>query len=498
MPQITTNLPKPIIFSTEQIRIFKKGAISGLVSMSLRRVFAQIIQTSTNIILARILFPRDFGIFAIVLLFVSLFTLLADLGLSAAIVQSPKPPTKHQLRAIFTTQLLLAVVATLLMWLMSPLLFHFYKGELGDKGVFYLQLSSFAIILHNLKLIPNSLLERSLRFKKLAIAEIIELAIGPIVTVALVLAHFGVVSFIIGLLMARLVSTLTYHWLSPWPVGLAFSKTALKSFLPFGLPFQINQTIGTLSGSIGPVVVGTLAGASALGLLNWAGGVGTIPQTIGEIIGRIMFPLNSRVQHDLKLFQKSLERSIQFASMVALPMVAMLIALAQPITYIIFTDKWAPAIPALYLFAIQSYLMVLNSILTSALFALGYSKTVRNINFFMVASQWLLTIPLVMAYGITGYAIASLIISTAFLISLRELKKIIDIKILKYNLMYLIYSSISGAFIFIYTWRYPVKSLLELIIAATLGFSVYLLFMMTFERKLIMSYITNLAELHKK
>ncbi|MBI3486056.1 oligosaccharide flippase family protein, partial [Candidatus Daviesbacteria bacterium] len=463
----------PLVSSIQEAKFFKKKVLTGVIALGARHLITQLIQTSANIILARILFPKDFGVFAIILFLINMFTLLPDLGLNASIIQRNKQPSLSELRAIFTIQICLGLLSVLLMILVAPLFLQLYKNQLRPQDYSLLLLSALAPLFYNLRIIPHSLLERSISYKRLVAGEVFETAIQQLITVSLALTGLGVSSFVIGLVISRFFSAILFFILKPWRIGFDFSFHLPKSYLTFGLPYQINGIVGLINGSLAPIVVGGLAGTTALGLVNWAGGIGALPLAIGQVVGRVVFPVGARVQDDKKMLKSTLERAIQLISITAFPVIAVMIALAQPITYIIFTNKWIDGIPSLYIFTLQSLFLILASVLTNGLLALGKASTVRNFTLFVVILHWFLAIPLVKILGFNGFSLAGLLSSIVLIYFFKELKKQISINLLQFITPYLIYSVSTGIVLYIFTSVYLIHSLLELLLSAIFGFLFY-------------------------
>lgn len=473
----------------------KKKVVSGIVAMSFRRVIFQVIQTTAGIILARLLFPEVFGLFAIISFILGVFQLFSDFGLFAALIQRREKPKKRELESVFTAQIILALLAMSAMWFAAPLVVKYYFQQLGEGGIYFLRLSSTAILLYNLRLIPSALLEREANFKKIVIVEVIEIFVLEVTTILLVLKGFGLGSFIWAILISRFFAFLIYYSFKPWKVRLRLEVKPLAGLLKFGISFQLNTIISTLNSGLGPLVIGKMFSASSLGLVNWAGGIGALPKAFGEIFTRVIFTVSSRIQGNKILLSKTIERSIQLTSILSMPMVAILMALAGPVTFIVFTDKWAGGITSLYVFTFQSIFWIFGSLFISFLLSQGHSKKVRNITLFWSIIQWLLTIPLVKIIGFNGYAIASLLTSLLFVIPLRELKKEVDFSSLKHTLPYFILASVSGVIVYSYSELFLIGSIFGLVFASGLGFFSYSLLVFIFKGKEIKEDVVSIYKL---
>lgn len=488
-------LPQIAVEAVTEVGFLKKRAVSGVFFLGFRRIIIQIILTGGNIILARLLFPQVFGTFAIAFGIVSLLSIFSSLGLGPALLQKKGEPKKEELQAAFTIGLLLSSLVTGLIIILAPFFFRFYREQLTDSGIFYLRLLSLAIIAPILRGVSSLLLERRLDYPKIVIGETLEILIMQTVTIVLAVAGFGVSSFIWGTLISRFLTSIVFFILAPWPIGLRFSLEPIRKILPFGVNFQINTIVGALNGAVVPFFVGKVSGSSAVGLLNWAGGVATFPQAISEILGRLIFPVCARVQDNQRLLRLIIEKSIQLSCLTAFPLVIILVALARPVTYLIYTDKWLPGIPALYFFSLQSIFVILGGVLMQALLALGEAKTIRNISIFWAALQWILTVPLVFKFGFTGLAIAGMLVSSTFFVPLSFLRKKVQFEIGRHVWPYLVYSLIGGGVTFWFNLRFPAQGILDLILVASFGGIVYLFLIFAFKRKEIIKDVIRVKRI---
>ena len=90
--------------------------------------------------------------------------------------------------------------------------------------------------------------------------------------------------------------------LSPWRPSLVFDRRLLRPIIAFGIPYQLKNVIGFINGAITPIYAGRTLGTTALGYITWAQTTGFLPVKIVEIIGRVTFPLFSRLVIDHATF----------------------------------------------------------------------------------------------------------------------------------------------------------------------------------------------------
>ncbi len=474
--------------------LLKKKAVKGVLFLGLRRVFMQLIQTGSGIILARLLFPEIFGAFAIAFIFVNLFSIFAVIPFGMAIVQRKKEPSKEEIQASFTFNLLLGLVMTFLVMILAPIFYGFYPEQLGDKGVFYLRILSVSLLALGLKSISLIKLQRELDYRKIVIGETLEIFVTQAVCVFLAIRGWGILSLIFGTVVGRYFGSLIFFILSPWPIGFNFSLKSIKEILPFGFNFQISNVIGVINGAITPILVGKVIGSSAVGLISWAGGLAAFPRAASEILSQMVFPVCSRSQEDKRLLGQIIEKSIQLSCLCSFPLTAILLALAKPVTYLIYTDKWLIGLPVLYIFLIQSVFIVLTDVFMQSLLALGESKKYRNISFFWSVLQWALAVPLVLKLGFVGLPIAGLIVSSTFFIPLAFLRQKVKFALTSHVIPYIVFSAVAGGVAFLANNYHPSKGLFDLIWTSTLGLIAYSALLYFFKREEIIDDILKVKK----
>src|SRR6185436_5525354 len=104
---------------------------------------------------------------------------------------------------------------------------------------------------------------------------------------------------------AGVVLAYAFH---PFRPELALDRDLLRPILKFGVPFQLNRAVGFVNAAVTPIYAGSKLGSRPLGLLTWAQNTAYFPLKLVEIVGRIAFPLYSRLQHDKALLGESFGR----------------------------------------------------------------------------------------------------------------------------------------------------------------------------------------------
>ncbi len=119
-----------------------------------------------GVLLARILSPAEFGLYAIITFVMNFLKAFSDAGLGASLIRHPTEPTVEEYRAVFTVQQVLVALIVLLFWLTAPIVAHAY--HLPNRDAWLFRLVALSLLATPFQVIPSIRLERRLSFDKLA------------------------------------------------------------------------------------------------------------------------------------------------------------------------------------------------------------------------------------------------------------------------------------------------------------------------------------------
>lgn len=319
------------------------------------QVFGRVLRIAVSIILARILIPDDFGIYAISLGLLELARLTGNLGIGTAIVQSNEDP-QHFANAAF--------------WLnMSASLFMFFSsfifGIIGASFYGTPELK-FAVPVLGLTFlsagyihINQSLLVRNLQFKTITQASVMRVIFEGSSSVVLAVFGFGFWAFILGFVIGDVVNSLVIFWLSKWRPTWKPNFKYPKIYLKFGLNIFLFSASTYLLEQLPNLIVGKVASIYVLGLFTFAfrqsKWVADVPKMAGK---NFLLSALSRVQNIKSEFEKYYSLWIRFLLVWGMPIFAIQIALAPLYVAPVFGAKWIPAIQAMQIMILFMFLDV--------------------------------------------------------------------------------------------------------------------------------------------
>lgn len=476
----------------------KKKSLSSIGSLVYRQFATKTIYLAANIILARTLEPKIFGVFAIVSFVVQFFSVFGDVGIGAALIQKKEDLSREELSSIFWLQQALVWLVALLAIASAPLVVTFYP-TLPPVGVWLIRAMAFGFVLSSLKTVPVILMERNIDFNRIALIDVAESVSFHLAAIGFALAGYEVWSFVWAALIRSFFSALIVYSISRWRPGLIFNFDSIRGLLRFGLPYQGNNILAFIKDAVTPVFVGTYAGAAAVGYINWARNFAFAPLMISEVFGKVAFPSFSRIQGDRELLARTVERSVRMMTILLFPISALMLALGPQLIQVFFTAKWLPALKAYNFYCTSPLVIGFMLPMYSALLALGKSMMVLRMTVLLLFLEWGFGIFFVMTTDFNGIAYSQPIISAIFffIYYFALASERVHLKVFSNIICQAVAASASGLLVWSVAGHFQ-PSLLVLVFSSVLGVGLYITVLAFMKRELLQELLSYLSQIIKK
>jgi len=384
-------------------------ATRGAIALLIRQIVVYAANIGGGILLARLLTPAQFGFYGVVIFALVFLNVFGGTGFAANLIRLPEVPTLEEKRAVFTAQECIVGSLFVIVWLIAPYLSAAY--HIQSSGALFFRLIGLSLFLTSLMVIPQVQLERELAFDQLAVIEVSQAVVFNGSAVLMAWYGMGILSFSIALaLRAGCGAALTAR-ISPWKIGFRWDYQIIKKHVHFGIALQSSNIISTAKDSITPVFVGMYLGVAYVGYVTWANTLATYSVVALMPLQRLYLPFFARLQHDRGQLARYVSHTLWFTNAIAAPLTVVTIALAHPITTLIFGTKWLYALPLFYYLIAGSVFVACSSPMLGVLNALGKASTTFLVSTMWMASTWLFGVPLTLAWGLHGFGIAMVCVS---------------------------------------------------------------------------------------
>lgn len=355
----------------------------------------------STLILARLLMPADFGVVGIVVSISTIFQVITELGMSAAIVQNENIG-EADLSTAFWVNLLVSLPLFLLIWLASPWLAAFYKAPALAP---LMSLYAFTIPLAALAAVQRAALVREIYFRKVSVIESLATVGRGVISVSLALLGWGVWSLVWGYLAARILITLALWFSSRWKPSLQFSRGSLKKLFGFGLWVLLTRMTTSFGHQADVLVAGRFLSSAGLGYYTYGLKLANLlPQEFNQVISSVLLPAMSRVQTEMGKIRQAYSQALQALSSLNVPLMVGMALTAPTWVPLVLGERWINLTPVFQILCVVGLMNGIGgALLVAVLQALGKVR----ITFWLALFQVSAVIPLVLLgsrWGAIGVA----------------------------------------------------------------------------------------------
>ena len=321
-----------------------------------------------GIILARLLTPEDFGLVALLYVFVEVSHSLTNGGFQIALVQK-KDLTDTDINSVFYFNVCLGAFFSVLLFFMAGPISDFFNQPKLQEITKYVAIVP---ILSALCIVQQSLATKSLNMKRIARATMTSVFVSGGCCIYMAYAGYGVWSLVAQQIIAVAVLCLLLWAGSDWLPKRLFSMKSIKRMLDFSSKMLAADFINKVFNNIYYVVIGKLFPPAQLGFYARADNLQKFPSmSLAQTVGRVTFPVLSEVQDDLCRLKNISQKAVCSASFIAFPVMAGLASVADELIPLLLTEKWNPCIPFFQLLCVFGALYPLHMVNLSGIQALG-------------------------------------------------------------------------------------------------------------------------------
>src|SRR6266542_2016722 len=310
-----------------------------------------LLNLASIMVMARLLTPKDFGLYAMVTTVMGFLWMFQDAGLSTATVE--RQEIKHaQVSNLFWVNVGLGGVTTLLVAALAPVVAWFYREP---RLVGITLVLSITFLFASSAVQHIALLNRQMRFGVIAMISIVSPLAGYLTGVGMALSGYGYWA-LVGASVTQGAVKLVLAWLiSGWRPKLPSRNTQTWHMLTFGAHITAGSLIWSLARGSDNLLIGRFFGAAAVGLYSRASILLIRPLEQFTIpINAVLIPALSRVQTEPERYRRTFLRVYEALALISFLFTGVLLPLARPLTLVVLGPKWEQAAPIFAGFAIAA------------------------------------------------------------------------------------------------------------------------------------------------
>jgi len=469
----------------------KQQTVSGVKWQMVNKIAQKVLSVGTFAVLARILNPSTFGLFAMAFILIDGLHLLKSFGLDTALIQRRDNIEEASHTAYFIVQVQ-GFVLFGICFLVAPLAGFFFKNPditaiVRALGIIFI-FSSFSKI-------PTTLLTKQMKFNTIAAIDLIGAVVNSCVAVALAFVWKNVWALVWAYVAKQFVTALLARFFSGYRFKWSFNWKIAKELLHYG-KFMVGMgALWYFGDNVGNLIVGKMLGTAILGYFALATNIGNLINThFTYLLEGVMLPAYSSIQHDKEEVKRVYLKTTKFVAILSMPFAVALIFLAKNLVLVLYGKKWLEVVPLIQIYGVMQLMVPILACSGSLFLGCGKPKFLYHLSWVGLLIKLPLLFILTKYFGVIGTVTAGFLVVVITLpLNFLMVSRIVNLKtteFLKQFLPSLCCSLAMLAVIFVFKTAIISNSipcflgsqLVELAIYAIFGFGAYLAAFYLFDR----------------
>lgn len=397
---------------TNQRGNLKKNVMVGLLWKTTEQYGLLFVQFILQIFLARILEPEDYGIIAVVNVFISLSNVFIQNGFAIAIVQKKKIDD-YDLSSIFWTSELIGLLLYVILYLSAPYLASFYNLPILTSLI---RVMSLVLFLSGYTSIQNALIRRGMYFKDSCFINTLAISISGVCGILAAIYDLGVWSLAVQQILFAFLTLLLSFFILRWKPMIYFEASRVKKMIDFGGKVLLTSLIDELFVNYRNLLIGKFYTSADLSFYNKGQSFpGLILRSINGALSTVLLPVMAKVQDNKNDVTNILKTSTLCSTFIIFPILTILFVSSPNIIELLLTDKWLPAVIYLRIFCFYYATWPISTLNMQTLYAVGRPDMVFKLEVIRKVLD-LLVILLTLNVGVVAIAVGSAAVSMFALI----------------------------------------------------------------------------------
>lgn len=322
---------------------------TGIFYNTLSKYSNVVISIFIGAILARLLTPSEFGVVAIVSVFTSFFGLLSSFGIGPAIIQY-KDLSKSDESSIFSFSILFGFILAVIFFFAAPLIASFYDNPVL---ITLARLMALSILFNSLRIVPESLNRKKLRFKYLGIASVSIHVTAGIIAIILAYSGFSYYALVIRSILSGFLAFAAFYYLEPVALRLRIKFSSIRKIAKFSSFQFFFNVINYFSNHSDNLLIGKYFSASAVGYYDKAYNLSGMPvSNLAHVINPVLHPILSEYQDQKETIYNVYSKIIKLMALLGFPISIFLFFSAGEIITILYGGQWEQSIPVFRILAL--------------------------------------------------------------------------------------------------------------------------------------------------
>lgn len=323
--------------------------VSNVMWKLAEQVLSQVVSLIVSVVLARLLLPDDYGVIAMITVFITIANAFVTSGIPSALVQK-KDSDQEDFSSVFFFNLGLSIVLYAIVFFAAPIVASFYSTPILTPVT---RVMGLRLIVAGVSCVQNAYISKHMLFRKHFYAALTGTIISGVVGVIMAYAGFGVWALVTQTLLNAIVNMIVMFFVIGWRPTLFFSWKKIARLVNYGWKILFEGVSNTVAGQLTNLVIGRVYTSGDLGFYTKAQQFPNLIITnISTAISSVLFPAMAMEQDDPLKVKRLLRTAVSTSTYVVFPMLIGLGLVAKPFVSVVLTDKWLACVPYIQIFCL--------------------------------------------------------------------------------------------------------------------------------------------------
>ena len=352
-------------------------------------------------VVAAFLTRADYGIWGILVITLGTLSWLKQVGISEKFVQQNAADERLAFQRAFTLDLLSNLALLALALVLLPLFAAVYgQWEIVVPGLVLLATVPFQSLRA-----PTWVFYRHMRYGRQRALEATDPVVSFVVTVILAVAGLGYWALVGGFAAGVLAAGLAAVIASPHPLALRYDRSTTREYVAFSWPLFVAGASTIVIPQASMIAGEATLGLAGAGVITLASLISTYADRVDQVLTHTLYPAICRIQDQTALLFEAFLKSNRLALMWSVPFGAGVAIFAGDLVHFALGDRWEPAIGLIRAFALTSAANQLGFNWAAFFRARGNTRPLAVAGPVVLVAFLVLALPLLIAFGLTGYAL---------------------------------------------------------------------------------------------
>ena len=320
----------------------KNKVIRGVAWSAVEKFARQGLLTLFSILIARQLTPADYGLVAMLSIFLVIAQIFVDSGFVEALIQK-QDRSEVDFSTTFWFNIGVAVVVYLLLVGISPFVAIFYGVPLLEDLFIWMSL---LFVINAFRTVQQAKLNIAMDFRRQAWISIIAISVSGGVGLWMAGNGFGVWTLVWQPLLQNFLNVVLLWVSAGWMPSLVFSKQSFRELFGFGSKLLLSRSLHAIYANGSFLLIGKFYSPAATGLYSQSMQMTSfVPTAINDVIARVAYPIECELQDKEEELQSRFYQMLRMTCFLLFPLMMGLAALAEPVVRLLLTEKWLDAVP---------------------------------------------------------------------------------------------------------------------------------------------------------